>query len=121
MYAYISLALPSSRANTWFVFRVVKNRLQAGSEEAKRYRSALHGVLTIAREEGMEGLYRGLSSKLLQSVLTAAILFASQKRIYELTKQVRTVRIPDATAPDTQSAFARSLLRHLSLPSNIDS
>jgi solute carrier family 25 (peroxisomal adenine nucleotide transporter), member 17 len=67
---------------------VVKNRLQAGSAMAARYKSALHGLLTIGKEEGIEGLYRGMSSKLLQSVLTAAILFAGQKRIYELTKQV---------------------------------
>jgi len=70
-----------------YPYIVVKNRLQAGSDEAARYKSALHGVLTIAKEEGIEGLYRGLTSKLLQSVFTAAILFASQKRIYELTKQ----------------------------------
>lgn len=66
---------------------VVKNRLQAGS---KRYKSLLYGVMTIAKEEGVEGLYKGISSKLLQSVLTAAILFASQKRIYELVKQALT-------------------------------
>ena len=66
----------------------MKNRLQAGSAVAAKYKSAIHGLLTIAKEEGIEGLYRGMSSKLLQSVLTAAILFAGQKRIYELTKQV---------------------------------
>ena len=71
-------------------FRVIKNRLQAGSESAARYKSALHGVLTIVKEEGIAGLYKGMSSKLLQSVLTAAILFAGQKRIYELTKKVRS-------------------------------
>jgi adenine nucleotide transporter 17 len=41
------------------------------------------------KEEGIEGLYKGIGSKLLQSVLTAAILFAVQRRIYELTKKVR--------------------------------
>lgn len=34
------------------------------------------------------GLYRGLLSKLLQSILTAAILFASKERIYKITKSV---------------------------------
>jgi hypothetical protein len=34
----------------------------------------------------MSGIYKGAGPKLLQSVLTAAILFASQRRIYELTK-----------------------------------
>lgn len=37
----------------------------------------------------MDGLYKGVGSKLVQSVLTAAILFAGQRRIYELTKAVR--------------------------------
>ncbi len=67
---------------------VVKSRLQAGTEHAKRYTSAFHGLLTIVKEEGVEGLYKGIASKLIQSVLTAAILFASQKRIYDMTKKV---------------------------------
>jgi Mitochondrial carrier protein len=65
---------------------VVKSRLQAGHAVAIRYRSALHGLRTIIAEEGIGGMYRGVGSKLLQSVLTAAILFASQRRIYEMTK-----------------------------------
>jgi solute carrier family 25 (peroxisomal adenine nucleotide transporter), member 17 len=40
----------------------------------------------IIAEEGISGIYKGAGPKLLQSVLTAAILFASQRRIYELTK-----------------------------------
>ncbi len=67
---------------------VVKSRMQAGSATALRYKSSLDGLLTIIREEGVEGLYKGIGSKLIQSVLTAAILFAGQRRIYELTKQV---------------------------------
>lgn len=69
--------------------RVVKSRLQAGHAHAERYRSAIDGLRTIVREEGIEGLYKGAGSKLLQSVLTAAILFAGQRRFYEITKQVR--------------------------------
>ncbi|KAI0677632.1 mitochondrial carrier [Trametes maxima] len=70
-----------------YPYIVVKNRLQAGQAHAQRYKSALDGILTIVKEEGVEGLYKGVGSKLTQSVLTAAILFAGQKRIYELTKQ----------------------------------
>lgn len=55
-----------------------------------RYKSSLDGLLTIIREEGVEGLYKGVGSKLLQSVLTAAILFMCQRRIFEVTKTVRT-------------------------------
>jgi adenine nucleotide transporter 17 len=41
------------------------------------------------KEEGIQGLYKGVGSKLLQSVLTAAILFAVQRRLYEFIKKVR--------------------------------
>ncbi|KAF8494103.1 mitochondrial carrier [Russula emetica] len=71
-----------------YPYIVVKSRLQAGHATAKRYRSGLHGLRTIIAEEGMSGIYKGAGPKLLQSVLTAAILFASQRRIYELTKAV---------------------------------
>ena len=66
---------------------VVKSRLQAGSADALRYKSSFDGLLTILKEEGIEGLYKGIGSKIVQSVLTAAILFAGQRRIFEITKQ----------------------------------
>ena len=67
---------------------VIKSRLQSGHPNAQRYKSALDGLLTVVKEEGIGGLYKGVANKLIQSVLTAAILFASQKRIYELIKKV---------------------------------
>ncbi|KAI9574475.1 peroxisomal membrane protein PMP47B [Boletus coccyginus] len=72
---------------TTYPYIVVKSRLQAGHARAERYRSTFHGLLTIFREEGLQGLYGGAGSKLLQSVLTAAILFVAQKRIYDLTNK----------------------------------
>lgn len=71
-----------------YPYIVVKSRLQAGHAAAAHYRSALHGLRTIIAEEGVSGIYKGAGPKLLQSTLTAAILFASQRRIYELTKLV---------------------------------
>lgn len=70
-----------------YPYIVVKSRLQAGSANALKYKSSLDGLLTILKEEGIEGLYRGIGSKMVQSVLTAAILFAGQRRIFEMTKQ----------------------------------
>lgn len=67
---------------------VIKARMHAGSAAAARYKSAINGMLTVMREEGLSGLYKGIFSKLMQSVLTAAILFACQRRIYELMKKV---------------------------------
>ncbi|KAF9481961.1 mitochondrial carrier [Pholiota conissans] len=69
-----------------YPYIVVKSRLQAGTAKALKYKSSLDGLLTIIREEGIEGLYKGIGSKIVQSVLTAAILFAGQRRIFEMTK-----------------------------------
>lgn len=53
-----------------------------------KHRSSFEGLLSILKAEGIQGLYKGVGSKLVQSVLTAAILFAGQRRIYEMTKKV---------------------------------
>jgi len=74
-----------------FPYIVIKSRLQAGSPNASKYKSSLDGLRRILREEGIEGLYKGISNKLLQSVLTAAILFAVQRRIFEFTKSYITL------------------------------
>jgi len=71
---------------------VVKSRLQAGSESALGHKSSFGILRTILREEGIEGLYKGIGSKLTQSVLTAAILFAGQRRIFEVTKNACSMR-----------------------------
>ncbi|CAG8625338.1 10151_t:CDS:2 [Acaulospora colombiana] len=70
-----------------YPYIVVKSRLQAGSAQ---YTSAWAGLQAILGNEGVAGLYKGISTKLIQSVLTAAILFAGQKRVYEVTKRVLT-------------------------------
>ncbi|KAJ7904495.1 mitochondrial carrier [Mycena olivaceomarginata] len=67
-----------------YPYIVVKSRLQAGHA---KYKSAIDGLLTILKDEGLQGLYKGVGNKLIQSVLTAAILFAGQRRIYEITKK----------------------------------
>ncbi|KAF8558776.1 mitochondrial carrier, partial [Imleria badia] len=72
---------------TTYPYIVVKSRLQAGHVRSERYKSTLHGLVTIFKEEGLKGLYGGAGSKLLQSVLTAAILFVAQRRIYDFTNK----------------------------------
>ena len=67
------------------IFSVVKSRLQAGHA---KYKSAVDGILSIVKNEGIGGIYKGVGNKLLQSVLTAAILFVGQKKIYEVIKKV---------------------------------
>ncbi len=64
---------------------VVKARLQAG---AAKYKSSLGALAQILKAEGIEGLYKGMGAKLTQSVLTAAILFVFQRRIFLMSKAV---------------------------------
>lgn len=71
-----------------YPYIVLKARLQAGST---KYKSSLSALATILKDEGIEGLYGGMNSKLLQSVLTAAILFAFQRRIFLMTKEALTL------------------------------
>jgi hypothetical protein len=68
------------------IISVVKSRLQAGHA---KYKSAFDGILSIIRDEGIGGIYKGVGNKLLQSVLTAAVLFVGQKKIYEVIKKVK--------------------------------
>lgn len=68
---------------------VLKARQQAMSKEASMGRKKVNvytAMTEVVHEEGFAGLYRGISSKLLQSILTAAVLFASKERIYAWTK-----------------------------------
>ena len=66
----------------------MKSRLQAGAVNTLKYKSSLEILLAILQEEGVEGLYKGIGSKIVQSVLTAAILFAGQHRIFQIVKKV---------------------------------
>ncbi|KAL7421549.1 hypothetical protein Q5752_003318 [Cryptotrichosporon argae] len=68
-----------------YPYLVVKSRLQAATH---KYKSSLKAVLHILQTEGLTGLYAGLGPKLLQSALTAAILFVAQRRIYDALKRV---------------------------------
>ncbi|WFD31799.1 hypothetical protein MSPP1_002838 [Malassezia sp. CBS 17886] len=67
---------------------VIKSRQQAISSDqpAGKRVNVWTAMTDVVHDEGFRGLYRGLSSKLLQSILTAAILFASKERIYNMTK-----------------------------------
>lgn len=70
---------------------VIKSRQQAMSHDSSSDRKKVNvwsAMTEVVHNEGVGGLYRGISSKLLQSILTAAILFASKERIYKMTKAV---------------------------------
>ncbi|KAK0539483.1 hypothetical protein OC834_000038 [Tilletia horrida] len=73
---------------------VIKSRMQSGGSGKGARGNVWSAMVDIVNSEGFAGLYRGMSSKLLQSVLTAAILFMSKERVFLLTKRALTTVAP---------------------------
>lgn len=66
-------------------------RKDASSVDETQVRSMLQDIRKIIAEEGFEGLYRGLSVKLFQSIMTAAFLFYFKEEL--MTGSVKLVQI----------------------------
>ncbi|RKP09012.1 mitochondrial carrier domain-containing protein, partial [Thamnocephalis sphaerospora] len=69
-----------------YPYIVVKARMQmkqSSSNDETRYKSVTDGFRKIVKNEGVAGLYKGIHSKLLQSVLTAAFLFYYKEALYK--------------------------------------
>ncbi|KAJ1927009.1 hypothetical protein IWQ60_003305 [Tieghemiomyces parasiticus] len=67
-----------------YPYIVVKSRMQLrqSRDENQRYHSIFDGLRKIVRQEGIEGLYKGIEFKLVQSVLTSAFLFMAKEQFY---------------------------------------
>jgi solute carrier family 25 protein 33/36 len=61
-----------------------KSRTQAGGVSARQYKNSLDCVRQVVRQEGVRGLYRGLSASYLGTVETALhlVLYERLKRLY---------------------------------------
>ncbi|EST07735.1 Mitochondrial substrate/solute carrier [Kalmanozyma brasiliensis GHG001] len=75
---------------------VIKSRQHAGSSKGAST-NIWTAMTEIVNREGIAGLYRGITSKLLQSVLTAAILFLAKERVFNITKALMAPAV--AAAP----------------------
>ncbi|ONK71853.1 uncharacterized protein A4U43_C04F13060 [Asparagus officinalis] len=74
-------------------FDVVKTRLQTQVPGSLvKYDGVLHALQEIAREEGLQGLYRGLTPRLAIYISQGAIFFAS----YEFLKAIFSLETPQA-------------------------
>jgi solute carrier family 25 (peroxisomal adenine nucleotide transporter), member 17 len=60
-------------------------QLRQSSQESARYKNTWDGLRKIIANEGYGGLYKGITSKLLQSVLTAAFLFMYKEALFKYT------------------------------------
>jgi len=60
--------------------------MQAKTEDGHaQYKGTVDAILKIAKTEGIESLFKGYLPKILQSVLTAAILFLAKEKFFKWT------------------------------------
>ncbi|KAG9160209.1 hypothetical protein Leryth_021083 [Lithospermum erythrorhizon] len=73
---------------------VVKARLQAkqvtGGDKRHQYKGTLDAILKMIRYEGFYGFYKGMSTKIVQSVLAAAVLFMVKEELVKGTRWLLT-------------------------------
>ncbi|KAI8880087.1 mitochondrial carrier [Backusella circina FSU 941] len=66
-----------------YPYIVIKSRMQVSQKGDDKYNSILDGFKKIIGTEGIAGLYKGISSKIVQSVLTAAFLFWAKEVLFD--------------------------------------
>ncbi|KAG4143115.1 hypothetical protein ERO13_D06G170000v2 [Gossypium hirsutum] len=79
-----------------YPLNVVKARLQAKQvatgDRRHQYKGTMDAILKMIRYEGFYGFYKGMSTKIVQSVLAAAVLFMIKE---ELVKGARLLLVKD--------------------------
>jgi len=88
---------------------VVKSRLQAkqeiGGDKSLQYTSTLDAIIKMIRFEGLTGFYKGMSTKIVQSVVAAAILFMIKEELVKAARALVTkqVKLPKVVSVKTLS------------------
>ena len=70
---------------TTYPLLVVKSRLQAkqeiGGSNSLRYTGTVDAIIKMIRYEGISGFYKGMSTKIVQSVFAASVLFMVKEEL----------------------------------------
>ncbi|XP_057788926.1 peroxisomal nicotinamide adenine dinucleotide carrier [Salvia miltiorrhiza] len=77
---------------------VVKSRLQAKqmvADKRHQYRGTLDAIAKMIRYEGCYGFYKGMSTKIVQSVLAAAVLFMVKEELVKGSRWLLTKGVVD--------------------------
>ena len=53
------------------------------ADERMRYRGTAHAITCMAKDEGLGVFYKGLSTKLTQTILAAALMFTAKEKLAE--------------------------------------
>ncbi|KAF2568955.1 hypothetical protein F2Q68_00024066 [Brassica cretica] len=75
---------------TTYPLLVVKSRLQAKQvatgDKRQHYKGTVDAILKMIRYEGLHGFYKGMSTKIVQSVFAAAVLFMIKEELVKGAK-----------------------------------
>ncbi|KNE57974.1 hypothetical protein AMAG_04805 [Allomyces macrogynus ATCC 38327] len=77
-----------------YPYLIVKSRMQlkqSKTDDSARYASVMDGFRKILKHEGVKGLYKGIETKIVQSVLTAALLFTAKEELFKVAVFILTV------------------------------
>ncbi|XP_023243118.1 peroxisomal membrane protein PMP34-like [Centruroides sculpturatus] len=84
-----SLILVSNPALQFMIYESLKRRMSKGSEskygtDELKQMNVIYMLLYIAKKQGFKELYKGMEAKILQTVLTAALMFLCYEKIAAL-------------------------------------
>jgi solute carrier family 25 protein 33/36 len=65
------------------ITEVARTRLR---EEGSKYKSFLQTLVTVAKEEGFRGLYRGLGTQLIRQIPNTALLMSTYEFVVYMLK-----------------------------------
>ncbi|KAK0059023.1 peroxisomal membrane protein PMP34 [Biomphalaria pfeifferi] len=81
MYFILGAVAKTAATVITYPLQVIQSRLRAGFVKEENTQSLKQNILHLIRTRGVGSLYKGLEAKLLQTVLTAALMFAIYEKI----------------------------------------
>ncbi|KAL5018703.1 hypothetical protein ScPMuIL_004425 [Solemya velum] len=81
LYFLIGAAAKTAATIVTYPLQVLQSRLRAGYSKIDRSKGLVQMLLDLVRSQGMQVLYKGMEAKLLQTVVTAAMMFLTYEKI----------------------------------------
>jgi len=66
-------------------------QLRQGTDETSKYNNTMDAFKKIIKNEGAKGLYKGIQSKIFQSVLAAAFLFMFKDKFNQYVLRIAMI------------------------------
>ncbi|XP_076442221.1 peroxisomal membrane protein PMP34-like isoform X2 [Babylonia areolata] len=81
-----------------YPLQLIQSRLRAGYSKAETTQSLMQNILYLVRQKGVGALYKGMEAKLVQTVLTAALMFVAYEKIAAVTFRLMGLQTPASRA-----------------------